>query len=118
MKKLVSPWTLILILSAVAAGLLTLLTNDGAVRVAVVLWFLLVCPGMTLVRFLHLSEPLLEWVLAITLSLAADTFAGGVLLYSSRWTPSGAFSILLALTLGGALIHELNAKRAARRTLA
>ena len=118
MTQRISPWTLILILSAVVAGLLMLLVNDGPVRVAVVLWFLLVCPGMALVRFFHLDEPLLVWVLAVTLSLVADTFVGGVLLYSGRWAPSGAFAILLAHTIGGALIHELNAIRAARRALA
>lgn len=115
MRKLiwntVSPWTLILVLSAVATGLLALLTNDGPARVVVVFWFLLVCPGMTLVRFFHLGEPLLEWTLAIALSLAADTFVGGLLLYSGRWSPTGAVAILLALTIGGALIQELNAMR-------
>lgn len=110
----VSPWTLVLIVSAVTAGSLYLLTDGGPMRVVFVLWFLLVCPGMMLVRFFRLGEPLLEWVLAIALSIAADTFVGGILLYSGRWSPSGAFAILLALTIGGALVQEMNAMRVHR----
>ncbi len=31
------------------------------VRPAIVFWFLIVCPGMVLVRFLRLKEPAIEW---------------------------------------------------------
>lgn len=117
MIKSISPWTWLIVLSAGAAGLLTLVAGDAQLRVVLVLWFLLVCPGMMFVRFFRLGEPALEWVLAIALSLVADTFVAGILLYSSRWSPSGAFAILLALTVGGALAQELGAMRAQRRTL-
>jgi hypothetical protein len=113
--KLVSLWTLTIILSAVAAVLVMLVPSDEQLRVVFVLWFLLACPGMMLVRFFHLGEPLLEWVVAIALSLATDSFVGGVLLYSGRWSTSSAFAILLAITTGGVLLQELNAVRIQRR---
>jgi hypothetical protein len=115
MMKSVSPWTLTIILSAVVAVLVMLVPGDGQLRVVFVLWFLLVCPGMMLVRFIHLGEPLLEWVVAIALSFAIDTFVAGVLLYSGRWSTSSAFAILVAITTGGVLLQELNAIRIQRR---
>lgn len=113
--KSISIWTWIILISAALAGVIAFAANETPMRVAVVLWFLLVCPGMMLVRLFRLGDPLLEWIVAITLSLAADTFVGGVLLYSSKWSPSGAFVILLALTVGGVLAQELYALRAQRR---
>ena len=106
--KLVSLWTLIIVLSAGAAGLVTV-GAGGPVRVVVVIWFLLVCPGMTLVRGFRLDEPLLEWVLAVVLSLVVDSIVGGVLLYCGRWSSSSAFAVLIGFSIGGALIQELNA---------
>lgn len=118
MMKSISPWAWAIVLSAVAAGLVTLVADDANVRVVFVLWFLLICPGMMLVRFFRLDEPALEWVLAIALSLAVDAFVAGILLYSSRWSPSVAFAILLALTVGGVFAQELHAVRIQRRKLA
>ena len=117
MMRSFSPWTWVIIISAGAAGLPILIGSDTHVRVVLALWFLLVCPGMMLVRFFRLSDPVLEWMLAIVLSLVADTFVGGILLYSSRWSPSGAFAILVALTIGGMLAQELSAMRAQRGRL-
>jgi hypothetical protein len=115
MMKSVSPWTLTIILSAVVAVLALLVPGDGQLRLVFVLWFLLACPGMMLVRFFHLGEPLLEWVVAITLSVATDSLVAGSLLYSGRWSTSSAFAIVIAITTGGVLLQELNAIRTQRR---
>lgn len=111
----VSPWSAIIIFSAAAAGVLALVPAAAAVRPAIVLWFLFVCPGMMLVRFLSLHEPLLEWVLAVALSLAVDTIIATILLYAGWWSPPIVFAILLSLTVGGTLVQELTAARARRR---
>lgn len=118
MMKSVSPWAWVIVLSAATAGLLTLVAGDEPVRVVFVLWFLLACPGMMLVRFFHLGEPVFEWVVAIALSLAVDSFVAGILLYSGRWSPASTFAILLAFTIGGVLFQEARAMRIQRRTLA
>src|SRR2546426_2888543 len=65
-------WPTIIILSAVAAGLVTIVFTDIAIRPIIVFWFLCICPGMVLVRFLRLSEPVVEWTLAVALSFAID----------------------------------------------
>jgi hypothetical protein len=113
--RVVSPWTVVIVLSATAAGVLTLVPTAPPVRPVAVLWFLFVCPGMMLVRFLRLHEPLVEWVLAVALSLAVDATIGGIALYAGRWSPPLVFAILLSLTAGGALAQELNAHLARRR---
>jgi uncharacterized membrane protein len=100
-------WPVILGLSALIAGVLTFVGDAPQARVVVVLWFLLVCPGMMLVRFFRLREPLFEWVLAITLSMALDTIIGGILLYTGHWSPDGAFAIILALTVVGVFVQTL-----------
>jgi ABC-type multidrug transport system permease subunit len=117
MMKHASPWTRVILLSALAAAFLSLVANDMQVRVVVVLWFFLVCPGMMLVRYFRLGDPVLEWVLAIALSFVADAFVAGILLYARRWTPTGAFVILLVLTVAGTLTFDLTTRRAERRTL-
>lgn len=100
-------WPVILGLSALIAGVLTFVGDAPQARIIVVLWFLLVCPGMMLVRFFHLREPLFEWILAITLSMALDTITGGILLYTGHWSPNGAFAIILGLTVAGVLVQAL-----------
>lgn len=113
--RAISPWTIVIVLSAAAAGVLTLVPAAAPVRPAAVLWFLFVCPGMMLVRFLRLREPLFEWVLAVALSLTVDAILGGVALYAGGWSPPLVFAILLSLTVGGALAQELNAHLTRRR---
>jgi hypothetical protein len=115
--KLFSPWTVIIVFSGVIAGIFSQISTVPQARVAVVLWFLLVCPGLMVVRFFRLSEPVLECVLAVTLSLVIDTFVAGILLYAGLWSPGGAFAIILAITIGGALAREVLVWRARRSAM-
>ena len=110
-------WPVIIILSAAMAGLLTYVDVGSPLRLVVVMWFMLVCPGMVLVRFLALRDPLFEWTLAVALSLAADAFVAGALLYAGKWSTSSAFALLLGLTVAGALILEINTIRTQRRVV-
>jgi hypothetical protein len=98
-------WPTIIILSAVAAGLVNFAFTGTALRPIVVFWFLFVCPGMVLVRFLRLNEPIVEWTLALALSFAIDAIVAGILLYAGRWSPSGILSILIGLSLCGAIVQ-------------
>jgi len=98
-------WPTIIILSAVAAGLVNFAFTGTALRPIVVFWFLFVCPGMVLVRFLRLNEPIVEWTLALALSFAIDAIVAGILLYAGRWSPTGILSILIGLSLCGAIVQ-------------
>lgn len=60
---------------------------------------------MTLVRFLRLSEPAVEWTLALTLSLSIDAIVAGIQLYAGLWSPTGTLDILICLCLGGSFVQ-------------
>ncbi len=98
-------WPTIIIFSAVAAGLVYFVFTDTIVRPALVFWFLFVCPGMMVVRFLHLKELVVEWTLALALSFAIDALVAGIQLYAGKWSPTGTLSILIGLSLGGAIVQ-------------
>ncbi len=76
-----------------------------AIRPFLILVFLLVCPGLTVVRFLQLHEVIIEWLLALALSITIDAFVAGILLYSGRWSPIHIFIVLLSFCLVGAMIQ-------------
>src|SRR5712692_5393413 len=105
MKRLLWLWPAIIILSTVAAGLVTFEITDTAVRPFIVLWFLFVCPGMALVRFFRLDDLVVEWILALALSFAVDAIVAGILLYAGRWSPAGTLEILMGISLGGAVLQ-------------
>jgi uncharacterized membrane protein len=94
-----------IILSIVAASLVTFVFPDMVVRPVLMLWFLFVCPGMTVVRFFPLSEVVIEWLLALALSIAIDAFIAGILLYASWWSPIHIFIVLISFCLIGAMMQ-------------
>src|SRR5579883_2884865 len=59
-------WPVILIFSKAAAALVTFVMPTAAVTPLIVIWFLLVCPGLALVRAFHLGE-MMSVLLTITL---------------------------------------------------
>ncbi len=98
-------WPIIIMLSAIAAGLVNFVFTDVVVRPAIALWFLFFCPGMVLVRFLRLKDPVIEWTLALALSLSIDALVAGIQLYTGKWSPAGTLDILIGLSLCGAIVQ-------------
>ena len=98
-------WSTIIILSAVAAGLVNTVFTHTAVRPAIVLWFLCVCPGMVLIRLLRLKELVVEWTLALALSFAVDALVAAIQLYTGRWSPSGTLNILIGFSFIIAIVQ-------------
>jgi hypothetical protein len=96
-------WQAIIILSAIAAALFTFMFPETPLRPIVVMWFLFICPGMMLVRFLRLNELVVEWVLALALSLALDAIVSGIVLYAEKWSPIAILGIIIGLSLAGAI---------------
>jgi hypothetical protein len=110
-------WPVALLASSGGALAAYLWDPPGAVRAAMVAWFLLVCPGMALARLLRLPDLLAEWVLAIALSLGLATMAGAATLYAGRWEPGLALAALAALCVVGALLQLRLEVRAASADL-
>ena len=92
-------------LAVIAASLTTFLYPTLAIRPFLLMAFLLVCPGLTIVRFFQLHETMIEWLLALALSIAIDAFVAGVLVYAGRWSPTYIFIVLLSFCLIGALLQ-------------
>jgi hypothetical protein len=98
-------WPTIIIFSTIAVGFVTFISTDIVLRPLLVMWFLFVCPGMTLVRFLRLHESAVEWTLALAVSFSLDAIIAGIQMYAGLWSPTGTLAILIALCLGGSFVQ-------------
>jgi hypothetical protein len=96
-------WPVVLVLSAAAAGIVAVAAVPAALATPVVLWFVLVCPGMALVRLLRLADPVAELGIGIALSAALATLVSGALLYAGAASPRATLAILATATVGGAV---------------
>jgi len=92
-------WPPVIAFSAVVVAVLVYADVDFAGRPIAVLWFMLVCPGMALVRLLRLSDATTELAIAVALSLALDTLVAGVLIYAGSANFDVSFAVLLAITM-------------------
>jgi hypothetical protein len=100
-----APWALVLLASSVAVAITTYAWPSSPVRPAVTTWFLLVCPGMALVRLLPPRGAVTMLVLAVATSLALETLLAEAMLEANAWSPNATLGILLALTVAGAGIE-------------
>jgi hypothetical protein len=98
-------WPVVIILSALAAGLVTFVFPDLVGRPFVLLWFLCICPGMMLIRFFQLKEPITEWTLALALSLAIDAAVVGIQMYSGNWSPPVTLLIIIGICITGVFVQ-------------
>jgi uncharacterized membrane protein len=100
-------WPLIATASALLAGALVLGGVQSPVRVLVVLWFVLVCPGIAVVRLLGLGDPVAELTLAVTVSIALAAVVSGVMLYTGLWSPHATLFVLIAFTASASAVGHL-----------
>lgn len=92
-------WPLVITVSALGVGMVSFWEVETPVRPAISLWFLVVCPGMALVRLLHLREGLTEWAIAIPLSLAIEAGVNEIMLYAGFWAPQWGLLVVMTITL-------------------
>lgn len=98
-------WPATLILSALLATLVIFIDLGTLLQTIVVCWFLLVGPGMALVRFLQLNDTIAEITLGLALSIALDTLVSLVLVYTHYWYPQRGLIFLIVLTLAGGILQ-------------
>jgi hypothetical protein len=91
-------WSVAILGSAVAAAVGSLAPPGEPLRMLVESWFLLVCPGMAIVRLLRLQDGLAEWCLAVALSLTLDALVPDVMVYAGVWSPDAALASLVVLS--------------------
>ncbi len=100
-------WPVVLTVSTAATAAVFFTDSSSALRPWLVLWFLLVCPGMAVVRIFDVQESLLEWVLSIALSISLAGIISTIQIYTHTWSPADGLGILIGLTLGGVVVQSM-----------
>lgn len=98
-------WPIMIILSALLAGILVWSDGGGAFRSIILFWFILICPGMAFVRLLQIENVLTEIVLAIALSLVISTLLAEFMVLTHLWSPGVELAILIGISLLGAALQ-------------
>ena len=99
------PWAAVVAVAAVVAPALALAGAPAAVRLPVVLVFLLLGPGMAFVPLLGLGDPVAELTVAVGISLAVDLTVALAMHYAGAWSPPATLVVVAALALGGAALQ-------------
>ena len=101
-------WTVVLLVTVLAVLLVAFAFPASALRPAVLMWFLLFCPGIALLRILDLtSHPVVATTLAIGMSIALDGVFASVLMYMGTWSPYLILMVMVWFTLACVLVQLL-----------
>jgi hypothetical protein len=95
----VAEWSALVIIFALAACLAVFLDAPVPLRSSVTLLFLVFIPGLAVVRFLRLTDPVLRLSLAVATSLALDVVVSIVMIYAGSWTPRTALVGIAAVAV-------------------
>jgi hypothetical protein len=96
-------WPVVLLASCAAVAVTTFVWPSSPARALVTTWFLLVCPGMSMLRVILRRDRLTLWVLAVATSLALETLLAEAMLETGIWSPRAILGLLLAFTIGGSV---------------
>jgi hypothetical protein len=105
LNRLGRPWPIVVVSSCVAVTLCNWLEAPQPLRVIVVFWFFLVCPGLAIVGLLDIRDRLDEALVAIGLSVALDTGVALVMVLAKIWSPDAGLAVLIGISLVGAAIQ-------------
>lgn len=102
---------------AISALLAVIVTHTGGIfRPVVVFWFLLICPGMALVRLLHIRNMVTELTLAIAISIALGTIVAETMVLARIWSSQGGLLVLVSLSMSGAAYQIMEVTRKTAET--
>jgi hypothetical protein len=113
-RSVAVPW--LLAASGWLALAATLLPAVGLLRVLVTFGFLLVCPGLALIRLLERPDGLEEFVVGVALSVSLAVTVSVAMAAGHWWHPKLGLTLLAVLTTvaGVAGAYQLRAAGAAR----
>ncbi|HET9442564.1 MAG TPA: hypothetical protein VFO65_04530 [Acidimicrobiales bacterium] len=106
LRRSPAAWPAVLVASPAALVVVHATGVGPPVGAAVGLWFALSCPGAAVVGLLGIRDRLVALVLVMVVSLSVDTAVATALFYAGAWAPGTATAILVALSLGGALLQS------------
>jgi hypothetical protein len=105
-----------MVLVSGAALAAAIATGAGAPwRMIFAVWFVLICPGASLVGALRLRDRFVEMAVVMPLSLAVVAFTSGALFYGGVWSPDVEFGLLLGLCLAGLIWSHLGSRRSLKQ---
>lgn len=105
----------VMVLASAAALAMVVATGAGAPwRMLFALWFVLVCPGASLVGVLGLRDRFVEIAVVAPLSLAVVALTSIALFYGGVWSPGMEFALLLGLCVAGLIWSHLGPRQAAK----
>jgi hypothetical protein len=79
--------------------------TQSTLRTVITVWFFLVCPGMPYILSLRLGDTLMEWTLAVALSLAIDTIVSMTILFAGIWDFKLGMIVTTAIAWVGVGLH-------------
>ena len=104
-------WPLIVLISVVVVIFFTFINPGTPVQGIAILWFVTLCPGISLVPLLKLDHFLIEVTLAIALSLSIDAIVVGIFLYSGHWSPPITLVTIMGICIIGVIIQYAQISR-------
>src|SRR5690242_19532340 len=88
---------LIVILSSLLVIVFTFLIPIQPIRGWLILWFMIMCPGLSIVPLFRLRDFIIEMGLAMALGISIDGFVVIVFLYAHLWSPLAMLSVLFTV---------------------
>jgi hypothetical protein len=98
-------WPLIIIVSALSAGISSFGFLPVILQFLAVGWFIFVIPGMAYVRMIRMLRPLPLFILAVSLSIALATFVSMFMVLTHTWYPLRGLYFLIAISILGAVLQ-------------
>jgi hypothetical protein len=108
-------WPAIIGAGTVAACVAAALGGSSPAQSLAVVAFLLVCPGMAVVRWIGVGDVWSQLSLGLALSVAIDTLVAGAMALVGLWSPAAILVILAVVSLAGAA-QELRGRGAQEQT--
>jgi hypothetical protein len=100
-------WPSLIVASAALACMLYATGQSSTLRAAVTLWFLLVCPGMAVVRYLDLPSWWVEILFAVAVSLVLAEAVTMALMYGGSWSAGRGLVVLSAMAVVLVIVHDI-----------
>jgi hypothetical protein len=94
-------WPIIILASIVVVILFTFVNPGTSMQGIAILWFITLCPGMSLVPLLKLEHVIIELTLGIALSLSIDAIVVGIFLYAGQWSPPITLLVIMGICIVG-----------------
>jgi hypothetical protein len=103
-------WPYAITALAAATAALVVLDVHSVVRAPIAVAFIVVCPGMALVRPFRL-DPWAELLLAVVLSLCLAAGLATISVYLGAWNPTEVLLAIVAITMVGVIADVAQARR-------